>query len=106
MSGMDTANYRGGENKSTLNRFGVRTENAGKIRFKCQVSVTDPRLLVPETQKEMEDTNVTAVRRTVDDILKEFRAGASVAKSIEAASRRGTALSGGGSSGLRELVKM
>jgi hypothetical protein len=102
MSGLDSANGGGRGSKTTLNRFGVRTENAGKIRFRCQVSVTDPRLEIPvdSRSKEVEDSNVTAVRRTVDDILKEFRAGASVAKSIEAASRRGTALSSSGVLGL------
>lgn len=86
----------GGSNshQTTINRFGVRTENAGIIRFRCNVSTTDPRKVVNEDKMDPVATGkVAAVRRTVDDILKEYRAGASVAKSIEAASlRRGSVL--------------
>ena len=46
-----------------------------------------------DTEDPIATGKVAAVRRTVDDILKEYRAGASVAKSIEAASiKRGSVL--------------
>jgi len=80
--------------QTTINRFGVRTENAGLVRFRCHASCTDPRKVIEEDKEDLVATGkVAAVRRTVDDILKEYRAGASVAKSIEAASlRRGSVL--------------
>jgi hypothetical protein len=79
---------------TTINRFGVRSENSGSIRFRCNTSTTDPRRVVKADAEDPAATGkVAAVRRTVDDILKEYRAGASVAKSIEAASiKRGSVL--------------
>ena len=71
---------------SSLNMFGVSSENSGEIRFRCNVLVTDPRKksIASDANKPMDQSSKSmAVSRTVDDILKNYRSGVSLGKSVE-----------------------
>ena len=80
-----------------LNRFGTRSENSGLIRFRFQSCVSDPRLVIhPDDNEESKkvDKKLEGARRTVNEILKNYRNGADLSKSMEmATSARGVTLS-------------
>ena len=75
------------KNNGVLNRFGMRSENSGKIRFRLQAAVTDPRKarhsIVKKERKE--DTKLNGARRTVNEILKNYRGGSDLSSSMQMA---------------------
>jgi len=70
---------------NVLNHFGVRTENSGELRFRINVGVSDPSKVKATTAtKDMsQEKKLAGARRTVDQILKTYRSGASLEKSID-----------------------
>jgi len=70
---------------NVLNHFGVRTENSGEIRFRINVAVTDPgKVKSSVAAKDVsQEKKLAGARRTVDQILKTYRSGTSLEKSIE-----------------------
>jgi hypothetical protein len=72
-----------------LNHFGMRSENSGSIRFRVQAAVTDPRLMITNNNNKNDipknDQKLEGARRTVNEILKNYRAGSDLTKSMELA---------------------
>jgi len=78
-------NPHGKPARSVLNHFGVRTENSGEIRFRINVASTEPSKMKPVVVgKDMsQEKKLAGARRTVDQILKTYRSGTSIEKSID-----------------------
>ena len=70
---------------TVLNHFGVRTENSGEIRFRVHAVSVDPRKVKVNTVKldSEKEKKLAGARRTVDQILKTYRSGTSLTKSID-----------------------
>lgn len=78
---------------TVLNRFGVRSETSGEIRFRCHViSVTPSKAL----QRDTSNAFTTTRGRTVDDILKVSRSTGRLGMSVLSASASGSTLGLGG----------
>lgn len=67
---------------AALNRFGVLTQSAGSVRIRVQTIVTDPRTIEEHYKEDAEvqqqQDSSLKVKRTVNDILKSFKATMSV----------------------------
>ena len=63
----------------SINRYGVVTESSGSIRFKANVTRSDPRnILISNEEDSLKKQQSIKVRKTVDDILTNFKATGSV----------------------------
>jgi hypothetical protein len=83
---------------NSLNRFGVRSENSGTIRFRIHSATTDPRNVKKEimTAAKLEEQKLDGARRTVNEILKNYRGGSDLSRSMEmAAGKLGMTLTKG-----------
>ncbi len=72
----------------SLSRFGVLTEGAGSVRFRINVGRTDPRLrtkAMAHARKAMEVNKIMNTRRSVDDILQQFKGTSALNKSLSRA---------------------
>ena len=90
------------DNPSEINRFGVLSENAGEIRFRCNISVTDPRhgaKFVEEANQTDTVTKGANARRSVDEILKSYRQSYNLTESLTSQARASSGL--GSSRGMR-----
>ena len=80
---------------TTLNRFGVRSETSGSLRFRCHVAVTDPRLI----RKTVESDDLIAkpgqIRRTVEDILQNYKGSSGLRGSLQSLAASTSTLGGG-----------
>ena len=87
----DSADFFSGnssfKNSNVLNRFGMRSENSGKLRFRLQAAVSDPRKAMhSERKKEKKaDVKLEGARRTVNEILKNYRGGSDLSSSMQMA---------------------
>lgn len=63
----------------SINRYGVVTEASGTLRFRANMTRSDPRSMVSADEEEKQRRQQTLkVRKTVDDILTNFKATGSV----------------------------
>jgi len=87
---------------TALNRFGVRTETSGELRFRAHVAITDPRALIKQVDAQLEARTQIVPRRTIADILQDssvFKSNPNLQRSLQSLASSTTSLAGGGGGG-------